>query len=72
MVWGCWVRGPHVVSSYLMNASISLGWVTRRLRPLTCATRLSCVNRLSTWNVRRIDGIAKRGEVVDVFRKLKF
>ena len=29
----------------------------------------SCVIRLSTWNVRGINGDAKRDEVVHVFRK---
>ena len=30
------------------------------------------VNRLGTWNVRRIKGMAKREEVVDIFSKGKF
>ena len=35
-------------------------------------TEFYLVNWLGTWNVRRINGIAKREEVVDVFRKGKF
>ena len=39
---------------------------------MTQLTQLRYVNHLGTWNVRGINGIAKREEVVDVFREGKF
>ena len=34
--------------------------------------RLPCITRLGTWNVRGINGAAKREEVADVFREGNF
>ena len=66
MVWGCLVRGLHPVSSHHTSTSVSLGWGER------CRRLPPCVNRLDTWNVSWINGIAKREEMEDVFRKGNF
>ena len=57
-----------------MSASFSLGWGGRRHRLPPCITQRKCVNRLGTWNIKGINGIAKREEEEeeDVFRRGKF
>ena len=72
MIWGCWVRGPHLISSYSMCTSFSLGWGKRHHQLLPCIARRNCVNHLGTWNVREIKKTVKGEKLVDVYRKGKF
>ena len=53
-------RALHPISSYPMRVSISLGGDRRRRRLPLYVIRRYCVNRLGTWNVTGINGIAKR------------
>ena len=68
---GCRVRG---LTLFLLPTSISasLGRSGRNRRLPPCITRRKYVNRLGTWNVRRINDTTKRKEVVDIFKKGKF
>ena len=70
VLWLC-VRGSHPVSP---SKSASAGLVRSGRCPLIppCITRRNYVNRLGTWNLRGINGTAKREEVVGVFREGKF
>ena len=55
-----------------MTALVRLDWGRRRSQlPPRVAWR-KCVNRLGTWNVRGINRIGMREEVVNVFKKGKF
>ena len=71
MVWGAGL-GSHNLFPLRKSTSASLGRSGRGRRLLPCITRRNCGNRLGTWNIRGINGIAKREEVVDVFREKKF
>ena len=55
-----------------LSSSSGLGLCGRLCLLPPCIAWQNSVNRLCTWNVRGINGTAKREEVVDVFRKGKF
>ena len=63
MVWGD-VLGARTLFLLPTSASAS------RLPP--CIIRRNYIQSLGTWDVRGINGTAKREEVVDVFREGKF
>ena len=71
MVWGA-VLGACTVFLLPMSASANLGWSGRYYRLLPCITWQNYVNHLGTWNVRGINDIMKREEVVDIFKKGNF
>ena len=71
MVWGS-VLGVYTLFLLHTSASASLGRSGSHLRLPPCITRRHYVNRLGKWNVRIINGTAKREEVVDVFKVGKF
>ena len=71
MVWGAGL-GVHTVFLFPTSESSNLRRSGRCCRLPPCITRRNFVNRLGTWNVRRINGTAKRKEVVDVCREGKF
>ena len=71
MVWGA-VLGVRTLFLLPASASASLGQSGRYCRLPSCITRRNYVNRLGTWNVRGINGNAKREERVDVFKEGKF
>ena len=71
MVWRG-VLGAHTLFLLPTSPSASLGRNGRnRLLP-PCITWRNYVNRLGTWNVREINGTAKREEVADFFKEGKF
>ena len=67
---GCHVRACTL---FLLPTGIS-GSLRRsgKYRLWHCYTLQNYVNRLGTWNVRGINYITKREEVVDIFKKGKF
>ena len=71
MIWGAGL-GARTLFFLPTSASASLGRSgrCRRLPPLII--RRNNVNRLGTWNIRGINGTAKREEMVDIFREGKF
>ena len=71
MVWGAVLRARTL---FLLptSTSASLRRIGRYRRLLPCITRQNYVNHLGTWNVRGISRIAKREEVVDVFKEGNF
>ena len=71
MVWGA-VLGVHILFLLLMCASGSLGWSGKYRQLPPCITWQIYVNHLGAWIVRRINGTAKREEVVNVFGEGKF
>ena len=71
MVWGDRL-GAHTLFLFLMSASARLRWSRRCHQIPTCITQQSYVNCLGTWAVRGINWVAKREDVVDVFREGKF
>ena len=54
------------------STSYNLQWSCRDYLLPPCITQQNYINRLGTWNVRGINDLAKRKEMVDVFRKGKF
>ena len=66
------VLGAHTLFLLPKRASASLGRSERYRRPSPCITRGNYVNRLGTWNERRINETAKKEEGVDVFKEGKF
>ena len=70
-VWGV-VLGARTLFLLPTRTSASLGRSGRYRRLPLCITGRNYVNHLGTWNVREINGTAKREEVVDVFKEGKF
>ena len=71
MIWGA-VLGARTVFLLPKTASASFGRSGRYRRLPPCTTRRNYVSHLGTWNVRGINGNAKREEVVDIFKKGKY
>ena len=68
-VLGCCVRGSHPGSPPYKRISLDRAGGVINSHPVT---QHNYVNHLCAWNVRGINGTAKREELVDLFRKGKF
>ena len=62
----------HTLFLLPTSVSASLGRSRRYRRLPPCIIRRNYINRLGIWNVKGINGTAKRGDVVDVFKEGKF
>ena len=71
MVWVA-VVGARILFLLPTSSSASLGRSGRYRRLLPCIIHRNYINRLGAWNVRGINDITKREEVVDIFKKGKF
>ena len=70
MVWGA-MLGVCTLFLLPTSASAILGRSVKYRRLQPCITRRNYINHLGTWNVRGINEIAKREEVVNAFKEEK-
>ena len=66
------IHGGRKNRPYDLGFHTNLGRSGRCRRLLPCITWRKYVNCLITWNVRGINGIAKRKEVMDIFKEGRF